>query len=357
MATMVTQQGKRIEVVEARELRSPVVQGEYVRAFCHIHGSDHQRSLSIHRRSGWGHCFNASCNAVVLVREWNESVAERLRTHTGGNMGWAGTTKEPRLPIALQPVLLHLPPEVQPWQREELTALQRVYDGPQASLLNSRRARAYLDERRVPLGLAQACGVAYLAPEAVPRVQRREERALVRRWAARLLFPLISPTSNGYIGRSLWRWQPGMNENAHKRLLDETRDVKRWIKSNPAGWFSVPLEDLARSIIVVEGAFDRLTLISAGFAPEEVVALAGTAMQPAWLPGQVRTVVLALDGDEGGAIASARLAEQLSAEGYNVKQCRPPQDRWGKDWNERWQRIGYESIWPLRDTCARLRSA
>jgi DNA primase len=224
-------------------------------------------------------------------------------------------------------------------------------------LLLSRHARAYLKERGISGELAQACGVAYLAPDVVPAMRRREERALVRRWVARLLFPLTSPVGPGYIGRSLWRWQPGMNENAHKRLLDETDGAKRWIKSNPAGWFASPLEQLARSIIVVEGAFDRLTLLSAGFAANEVVALTGTAMQADWLPGQVRTIVLSLDGDEGGDAASARLTEQLSAEGFEVKQCRPPRDRWGKDWNERWHRIGRESIWPLREACSTLRSA
>jgi len=357
MATIMTRKGKSVEVVSESELRGPVVQGEYVRAFCHIHGSDHQRSLSIHRRNGWGHCFNAACNAVVLVREWNVPVAARLLGEPGAAGTWPVVTREARLPIAIQPVLLHLPPVVQPWQREELGTLQALYDKAQSSLLVSRRARAYLEERGIAGELAWQCGVAYLAPEVVPGMQRREERTLARRWAARLLFPLISPTGNGYIGRSLWHWQPGMNENAHKRLLDETHGVKRWIKSNPAGWFASPLEQLAHSIVVVEGTFDRLTLMSAGFAANEVVALTGTAMQAEWLPGQVRTVVLALDGDEGGDAASGRLAEQLAAEGFAVKQCRPPQDKWGKDWNERWHRIGYESIWPLRAVCSTLRSA
>jgi Toprim-like len=357
MATIMTRKGKSVEVVSEGELRGPIVQGEYVRAFCHIHGSDHQRSLSIQRRSGWGHCFNAACNALVLVREWNASVAARLLGETDAHEAWPLRTKEERLPIAMQPVLLHLPPVVQPWQHEEMETLQALYHHAQSSLLVSRRAQAYLEGRGIAGELAWQSGVAYVAPEIVPGMRRREERALARRWAARLLFPLTSPGGSGYIGRSLWRWQPGMNENTHKKLLDEAQGVKRWIKSNPAGWFAPPLEQLARSIIVVEGAFDRLTLMSAGFAANEVVALAGTAMQAEWLPGQVKTIVLALDGDEGGDAASARLAEQLGVEGFEVKQCQPPRDRWGKDWNERWHRIGYESIWPLRDACSTLRSA
>src|SRR5438045_7976685 len=73
-----THQGKAGEIVLQSELRSPVDMGERVRAYCHIHGSDHQRSLSIKKSTGWGHCFNAACGATVLVAEWNRALAKRL---------------------------------------------------------------------------------------------------------------------------------------------------------------------------------------------------------------------------------------------------------------------------------------
>ena len=57
---------------------------------------------------------------------------------------------------------------------------------------------------------------------------------------------------------------------------------------------------LGESLILVEGAFDRLTLLAAGFRATEVVALVGTAAQPSWFPKQVKTIILALDADEGG---------------------------------------------------------
>src|SRR5579884_3238602 len=78
MITVTTRQGKRIEIISQNELRDPMMTGARVRAYCHIHGSDHQRSLSIDRESGWGHCFNASCNATVLVAEWNPELAKHL---------------------------------------------------------------------------------------------------------------------------------------------------------------------------------------------------------------------------------------------------------------------------------------
>jgi hypothetical protein len=44
-----------------------------------------------------------------------------------------------------------------------------------------------------------------------------------------------------------------------------------------------------------------------------------------------------------------RLAEEFSRAGFIVTLCLPPQDQWGKDWSERWRRIGSQSLWPLYD--------
>jgi DNA primase len=78
-----------------------------------------------------------------------------------------------------------------------------------------------------------------------------------------------------------------------------------------------------------------------------VIALVGTAMQVEWLPAQVKTVVLALDGDDGGREASRRLANQLALAGLQVQLCPPAPDTWGKDWNERWQHMGHQGIAPM----------
>ena len=71
-----------------------------------------------------------------------------------------------------------------------------------------------------------------------------------------------------------------MDENAHKALLEQEHAPKRWIKTNPAGWFGYDPAQLGESLILVEGAFDRLTLLAAGFQASDVVALVGTAAQP-----------------------------------------------------------------------------
>src|SRR5438270_7618261 len=111
MITIHTHQGKAVEIVLQSELRSPVDMGERVRAYCHIHGSDHQRSLSINKETGWGHCFNAVCDATVLVAEWNSPVAERLlraRYQRGTPVPPSYyQPPEKKAPLVCQPILLH----------------------------------------------------------------------------------------------------------------------------------------------------------------------------------------------------------------------------------------------------------
>jgi 5S rRNA maturation endonuclease (ribonuclease M5) len=354
MLTIHTQRGRRIEIILQSELCDPVNMGEHVRAYCHIHGSDHQRSLSINKATGWGHCFNAACDVTVLVAEWNRETAQRLiHMHYQGLPSESSDTYHPpyenkrSIPFVYQPVLLHPPKTVPKWQRDELAWLLSLEQQMRAALEHSERAQAYLHERGIPLEEAVATGVCYLPAEMMNRPELRGQRGVLQRWTERILFPLVSPYGRGYIGRSLWHWKPGMDENAHKELLDKPGRPRRWIKTNPAGWFGVELERFSESIILVEGAFDRLSLLAAGFRAEDVVALVGTAAQVDWFPAQVERVILALDGDEGGKEATQRLAEQFEMAGIGVRICAPQQELWGKDWNERWRRLGPQCMAPI----------
>ncbi len=359
MLTITTQQGKAIEIVLQTELRDPLDVGTHLRAFCHLHGSDHQRSLSIDKATGWGHCFNATCEATVLVAEWNPALANRLlethsRRRSAADAPACPFTQQRRsslrMPVDVRPPA-RLPPA---WQQEEVAILRSLEEQLRAELVHAQRARAYLEERKIPLELVLATGVGYLPPTMLDTSICAEKKRILQRWAERLIFPLASPHGKGYIGRSLWRWQPGMDENVHKALLEQEHAPKRWIKTNPAGWFGYVPEQHSDSLILVEGAFDRLTLLATGFRASDVVALVGTAAQASWFPAQVKSVILALDADEGGTDAIRRLAERLERAGYRVKLCQPARDRWGKDWNERYQRIGSQSVWPLYETYAAL---
>jgi hypothetical protein len=351
VVTVFTQAGKRIEILSQSELCDPITVGDYVRAYCHIHGSDHQRSLSIHQETGWGHCFNAACQAVVLVAEWNPQVARHLlRPHASTGLPAAVSyehfqQQRPRHPRQL--VLLHPPATPQKWQREEASTLTSLERPMRACLAHSKRARAYLQERGIELEVALTAGAGYLEPALLERMLTGKPRELLQRWAQRLIFPLTSLAGKGYIGRSLWGWKPGMDENEHKALLDQAHKPRRWIKTNPAGWFGPQLDQLASSLILVEGAFDRLTLLTAGFGATQVVALVGTTIQAEWFPSQVQAVILALDADEAGQQAARRLAARLEQTGVPVRVFPTLPDRFGKDWNERWRVLGPRSIWPL----------
>jgi hypothetical protein len=230
-----------------------------------------------------------------------------------------------------------------------------------ASLTASRWVQGYLDERGIPASTAHTAGIGYLSRSTWEHaLVPAEQRSLLKRWIGRIVFPLGSPDGQGFIGRTLLRWEVGMDENTHKAVLDQPGAPRRWIKTNPAGWFGFEAPGrLAEWVILVEGGFDRLALLTAGFPATSVVALVGTAARPAWLvrsAPQVKGVVLALDADDGGKTAMERLAVEFRQAGLTVVLCPPPQDQRGKDWNERWRRLGPQALWPLYETVAQQRT-
>src|SRR6266566_4787719 len=359
----ITLRGKAIHILSLDDLIDAVESGERLRAYCPIHGSDHQRSLSIDRTSGWGFCH--CCHATVLVEAMSPLLIVRPGKRDEQHDAESGTH------VAREHAEHHLaassPPRVCPataipdWQREELAALKAIVPLMHEALASSRRAQRYLEERGIPLTIASVSGVSYLSRAMWEQIPVAAEQHCLKRWIGRILFPLSSPFGQGFIGRTLLKWEPGMDENAHKALLDRPGAPKRWIKTNPAGWFGIDaLQHSQGPLILVEGGFDRLALLAAGVPAASVIALAGTAARPSWLlwlAPRVTDVVLALDADHGGEEAMARLAGELRQAGLAVSLCLPPQDRWGKDWSERWRRLGPQSLWPLYEALARQQSA
>jgi hypothetical protein len=362
----ITRQGKIIHVLAASDLDDPLPSGKRLRAFCPIHGSDTQRSLSVDATSGWGFCHN--CHATVLVEEYAPDIAVRLRYGRSDNTDAAerisglpsADVAHPSPPSRLththfQPAR---PSATSQWQRQEQAIVHHVWPLLQQEACSSRRARAYLDERGIPPEITQASGIGYLSRHLWEAASvSDEQRALLKRWLGRIIFPLVSPDGHGFIGRSLWYWEPGMNENQHKAVL-EARGIRRWVKTNPAGWFGLREPSfLASAVVLVEGGFDRLSLMAARLPANMLLALVGTAARPAWLirlAPQVRSVVLALDADEGGMTAMERLANAFRHTGLAVALCPPPHDAWGKDWSERYRRIGQQCVWPLYEALASL---
>src|SRR5262245_43585631 len=108
-----------IIIMHEAELVDPRRHGSRLRAYCLIHGSDHQRSLSIALdgdMAGYGKCH--SCQPRVFVPEL-------------APQGARGRSAQPRRPTAetlLRPLrrLAARNPTPAAWQREELAELQRL---------------------------------------------------------------------------------------------------------------------------------------------------------------------------------------------------------------------------------------
>jgi hypothetical protein len=206
MRSMITRAGKRIYILSASDLdMDEASSGQRLRAFCPIHGSDHQRSLSVDADSGWGYCH--CCHATVLVEEYAPDVAETVRRH-GKQVSdcLSGVPHVAALRRASASPRPHpRPSAVRPqWQRAEGAALCATWPLMRDALADA-RVRAYLDERAIPPEVAAAQGLGYLSRAAwqeapVPDAQRD----LLARWIGRVVFPLGSPDGRGFIGRSLW---------------------------------------------------------------------------------------------------------------------------------------------------------
>ncbi len=347
-----TAQGKLINILRESDLGDFKVSGERIRAYCPVHGSDSQKSLSIDRSTGWGRCFNAHCNATVLIREFNPELSERLLQRyqsqpIDSEDLLTDETEKFELP--------HKFPVARPvtsWQQEECAALlqqndllcQALFD---YHLADCWQAQAYLEARSIPLEIADQERIAYFPSDLFQRFFA--DQPALARWQERLLFPLTSPTGRGFVGRSLWRWQLHIDEATHKAMLDQPGAPPRWLKTNPAGWFCAPPVEFGDRVILVEGPFDRLALLAAGFASNEVVALVGTTLQPDWFPEQVHHIVLALDGDPAGIEAMWRLVDVIEDD-RQLHICPPPDDEKGKDWSERWRRYGADGLAELLQT-------
>ena len=110
------------------------------------------------------------------------------------------------------------------------------------------------------------------------------------------------------------------------RINVESSDIKHSFHKNGTD----------RSLYVFEAPIDLLshiTLYPAGWLEHSYVACCGTSIQPVLKllerQPQINTVLLCLDNDEAGHLASRRMEEQL-AERYTVERLIPTH----KDWND-----------------------
>src|SRR6266516_3423591 len=103
-----TQRGNVIHLVSSSDLVEAVQCGERLRAYCPIHGSDHQRSLSVDCATGWGFCH--SCHSTVLVQLMDPVIASSQGNRHGqhnAHSGFGDRASAEQLPVpSVRPYLL-----------------------------------------------------------------------------------------------------------------------------------------------------------------------------------------------------------------------------------------------------------
>jgi DNA primase len=187
----------------------------------------------------------------------------------------------------------------------------------QAALPGSRGA-AYLQQRGIPLALAQQHGVGYAGPGTWPHAARD--------WrGGRVVFPHTTP--DGHVV-NLYGRAVGTAEQVPKATRHDHLPGAR-------GYFNAAaLQGGLAPLWVCEGAFDALALLAAGVS--RVVAIFGVhGWRWDWVR-EVRALVFALDADAAGQQQWHQLARQAALRGKQVAAL--PAAAYGgyKDVNEAW---------------------
>jgi len=169
----------------------------------------------------------------------------------------------------------------------------------QAALPGS-RGETYLQQRGIPLALAQQLGVGYAAPGSWPHAARD--------WrGGRVVFPHTTPDGclvNLY-GRAVGTAEQVPKAKRHDHLPGEKGSFN-----------ATALQAGAGSLWVCEGAFDALALLAAG-VPRVVAIFGVQGWRWAWAR-EVRELVLALDADAAGQPQWRQLARQAALRGKRV---------------------------------------
>src|SRR6516225_6458946 len=123
---LLTRRGNLIHLILFSDLIEAVQYGERLRSYCPIHGSDHQRSLSIDLGTGWGFCH--SCHATVLVQPLAPGIASDQGNTYGQPNAHAGAfgdeaSAEHLHPSSVRPYQVRRDRSAFPlphWQQEEV---------------------------------------------------------------------------------------------------------------------------------------------------------------------------------------------------------------------------------------------
>src|SRR5215475_6814738 len=237
--------------------------GHVLRALCPFHRSDRQRSLRVQVHSGRFVCF--ACGAWGYMdtarAQWRE---EQQRQAAFGRpparRQRVPHRNQPRPPLSRQQAAAARPrsaappaPRASAPARPDLAQQLAVF---QAALPGSRGA-VYLQQRGIPLALAQQLGVGYAGPGTWPHAARD--------WrGGRVAFPHTTPD--------------GRLVNLYGRAVGTTEKVPKAKRHDhlpgAKGYFNAAaLQAGVGPLWVCEGVFDALALLAAGVS--RVIAIFG----------------------------------------------------------------------------------
>jgi len=244
------------------------------------------------------------------------------------------------------------------WQLDELAYLTNIYQRAKLTLKRD-RARAYLTERAIPFELAVEHGLGY-----VPALSEVEhptpELERFRRWCDRIIFPICTPKGEiGYCGRSLFLWEPGIDEDEHKRRIDAYNhqmkeqhgdkalwhQMPRWKYTYQQGFFNWQAVKEFDTLVFVEGGFDALACMASGIL--NAIPIGTTGLDAGMLPINVCSAIMGLDIDGPGRKAAKDLSKGLRRKGVDVQICTPTDS---KDWSAAYRIHGMQGLKPLIET-------
>ncbi len=319
-----------VQLAQCRPVRGEG--GRAWRAFCPFHGGDRQRSLRVDAATGRFECF--ACGVWGYTErareEFQRAKTQGLRGASTASTASMGRVAGNRFAVA-QPAARpgsrpapfagaqpSLPPPLPPALREDLPELLAGY---QASLPGSPGAD-YLEERGIPLALAQSFGLGYAAPGQWAH-RRQEDGRPVRDYAfGRLVMPHTDPE-----GRVVNLYGRALGERAPKALRHDHLP-------GPKGYFHAAALNKPGPLYICEGPFDALSLVA---ARPEISALAIFGVRGwrfNWPSPQ--NLVFALDSDQAGQTAWKALARQLLLRGKKVEYLPAAAYGGAKDINEAW---------------------
>src|SRR3989454_8315829 len=289
--------------------------GHVLRALCPFHGPSRQRSLRVQVHSGRFVCF--ACGAWGYMEtaraQWREEQQRQAVFPRPPTRRQRAQQQRPAAAVsqaAAHPPAPRAPAPARSDLGQQLAAFQAALPGS--------RGAAYLQQRGIPLALAQRLGVGYAALGTWPHPARD--------WrGGRVVFPHTTP--DGHLV-NLYSRADGTAEQVPKAKRHDHLPGEK-------GYFNATaLEAGAGPLWVCEGAFDALALLTAGVS--RVVAIFGVQGWRWEWAREVRVLVFALDADTAGQQQWRQLARQAALRGKQVAVLEPAAYGGHKDVSAAW---------------------